>query len=148
VETDNKEIRKKARDLCKWLQEETAVKLAAMGCCQSGFSTAEYLRAISAAAINTQPKREKNPGPTYAEAEIGHPDLFQALKEWRNRTAKEQNVPHYQVMHQKTLVQIAVNLPNTLEALAHIKGIGKKLTKKYGEELVTLVSEYCLNNEI
>ncbi len=144
VETDNKEIRKKAKDLCKWLQEETAVKLAAVRCCQSGFSSAGYLQAISSAEIDSKPKREKKLTPIYLEADVGHPDLFQALKEWRSRTAKEENVPHYQVMHQKTLVQIAVNLPDTIPALAKLKGIGKKLAEKYGEELVALVTDISI----
>ncbi|KJS00334.1 MAG: helicase [Desulfobulbaceae bacterium BRH_c16a] len=148
VETDNKEIRKKAKNLCKWLQEETAVKLAAVRCCESGFSTAEYLRAISSAEISVKPKKEKPPAITYSEADVGHPDLFLALKEWRSRKAKEENVAHFQVMHQKTLIQIAVNLPDSLPALTKLKGIGKILAEKYGEELITLVAEYRAKNDI
>ncbi len=148
VDTDNKEIRKKAKDLCKWLQEETAVKLAAVRSCAGNFSTAKYLKAIAAAEIDSKPKREKNPAPTYSEADVAHPELFQALKEWRSSTAKEAMVPQYQVMHSKTLVQIAVNLPNTLDELARIKGIGKKLAEKYGDELVALVSQYRIKKDI
>ena len=51
-------------------------------------------------------------------------------------------------MHQKTLVQIAVNLPDSLSALAGIKGIGKRLAEKYGAELVALVSAYRRENNI
>ena len=149
VETDNKEIRKKVKDLVKRLQEETAVKLAAVQCCASGFSTAGYLQAIARAEINIKPpKREKASAVIYSEADVGHPELFQTLKEWRSRKAKEENVAHFQVMHQKTLVQIAVNLPETLKALTKIKGIGQKLGEKYGEELVLLVSEYRAKNDI
>lgn len=142
VETDNKEIRKKAKDLCKWLQEETAIKLAAVRSCTSGFRTAEYLKAIASAEIDSKPKREPKEKPLYAEADIDHPELFQNLKEWRSRKAKEENIAHYRVLHQKTLVQIAVNLPNTLKELESIKGIGKKLAEKYGEELVAMVVAY------
>ena len=124
------------------------MKLAAVRCCQSGFSVAEYLKAISSAEIGAKPKREKNPAPAYSEADIGHPELFLALKEWRSRKAKEANVPHYQILHQKTLVQIAVNLPDTLPALAKLKGIGKKLAVKYGKELVALVADYRGKNDI
>ena len=142
VETDNKEIRKKAKDLCKWLQEETAVKLAVVRCCGSGFTSAKYLKAVSSVEIDTKPKREKKETPTYTEADVGHPEVFQTLKEWRNRTAKAENVAHYQVLHQKTLVQIAVNLPNSLPELTRIKGIGQKLAEKYGAELVALIAKY------
>ncbi len=148
VETDNKEIRKKAKDLCKWLLEETAVKRAAVGCCAAGFSSAEYLRAVASAAIDAKPQKEKALTPIYSEADVGHPELFQALKDWRSRTAKEENVPHYQVMHQKTLIQVAVNLPDSLPALTKLKGIGEKLAERYGEELVALVVEYRAKNNI
>ncbi len=148
VETDNKELRKKAKNICKWLQEETAVKLAAVVCCESGFSSSQYLKAISAAELKPTPKREKKSEITYTEADVGHPELFQSLKDWRSRKAEEDNLAHFQVMHQKTLVQIAVNLPDSLQALMKIKGIGEKLAEKYGEELVNLVSTYRKKNNI
>jgi hypothetical protein len=148
VETDNKELRKKAKNLCKLLQEETAVKLAAVRCCAAGFSSSAYLRAISAAEIEAAPKtdrekkREANTTPTYSEADIDHPELFQTLREWRAAKAKEADVPHFHILHQKTLIQIVVNLPDSIDALMDIKGIGKKLTERYGEELVAMVVDY------
>ncbi len=93
VETDNKEIRKKAKKLCKLLQEETAVKLAAVKCCATGFSSSQYLRAISSAEIEAAPKKERKKrqkiATTYSEADIDHPELFQTLREWRAEKAKE-----------------------------------------------------------
>jgi len=148
VETDNKELRKKAKDLCKWLREETAMKQAAVACCETGFSAAAYLKAVATAAIDTSPKREKNPAPNYSEADVGHPELFQALKEWRTKRAQQENIAAYMVMHVKTLIQVVVNLPNTLEELASIKGIGEKSAQKYGEELVALIVEYREKNNI
>ena len=148
VETDNKEIRKKAKDLCKRLQEETAVKISAVKCCEAEFSSSAYLKAVSSAEIKTRPKKEKPTAPTYSEADVGHPVLFENLKDWRSRKAKEENLTHFQVMHLKTLIQIAVNLPDTVPALTKLKGIGKKLAEKYGEELVSLVMEYRDRNDI
>ena len=40
------------------------------------------------------------------------------------------------------MIQIAVNLPDSLAALQRIKGIGKRLAERYGEELVTMVADY------
>jgi len=147
IETDNKEIRKKARNICKRLQEETAVKQAAVKCCATGFSSSEYLRAISSAEIEAAPgkvrgERQTKNATTYSEADIEHPELFEILREWRSVKATEDGVPHYQVLHQKTLIQIVVNLPDTLKALMKIKGIGKKLAERYGQELVAMVSDY------
>ena len=153
IETDNKEIRKKAKNICKRLHEETVVKQAAVKCCSTGFSSSQYLRAISSAEITAAPKkmredRQTKNAATYSEADIEHPELFEILREWRSTKAKDNGVPHYQVLHQKTLIQIVVNLPNTLKALMTIKGIGKKLAERYGQELVAMVSDYRENNNI
>ena len=142
LESDNKELRKKANELRKRLELESAVKKAAVTSCSSGFSVADHLRAISHAEINTSVTKQKAAPPSYSEADIEHPELFQILREWRATRASEENVPHFQVMHQKTLIQIAVNLPDSIPALLAIKGIGKKLTEKYGDDLVRLVKAY------
>ena len=149
IDTDNKEIRIKARDAIKYLQEETAVKLAAVRSCEFGFSPTTYLRAVSAAEVDPKPAREKKQQAVItSESDIKHPALFQTLKEWRSQKAAKENVPRFQVLHQKTLVQIAVILPDSLQALSKIKGIGKFLLEKYGQELVALVSAYRLEHTI
>ncbi len=152
IETDNKETRKKAVKLRTRLQEETAIKLAAVKSCATGFSAAQYLRAISSAEIKTVPKKDQErvtkTQTTYSEADIDHPELFQTLREWRAAEAKEKGVPHFHILHQKTLIQIVVNLPDSLKTLAQIKGIGKKLSDRYGEELIAMVSSYRKKNNI
>ncbi|NLC70957.1 MAG: AAA family ATPase [Desulfuromonadaceae bacterium] len=142
IDTDNKEIRKRCRDTLKHLSEEATVKRAAVQSCDGGFSPCRYLRAISAVAIENQKPPQKKSPVTYSETDVGHPQLFQSLKEWRKRKAAEDDVPAYQVLHQKTLVQIAVLLPDTLAELKKIKGIGSRLAERYGEELVTIVADY------
>ena len=151
IETDNKEIGKKAKKLCSLLQEETAVKLAAIRCCAEGFNTAGYLRAIATAQIKTaqkEPARPVKTSATYSETDIDHPELFQILRDWRAAKAKEEGVPHFQILHQKTLIQIVVNLPDSEKALRQIKGIGKKLAERYGEELVTMIAAFRQKNNI
>jgi ribonuclease D len=51
-------------------------------------------------------------------------------------------------MHQRTLVQIAVHLPDSIAALKKIKGIGKRLTAKYGPELAAMVADYRRKHQI
>ena len=46
------------------------------------------------------------------------------------------------MLHQKTLIQIAVHLPDSIPALKEIKGIGKRLAERYGQEIVAMVSVY------
>jgi len=148
AETDNKEIRKQVRNCLTRLREEIAVKLAAIKACSDGFSPAEYLRSLSTAEIAVATPATKAPAPTYTEADVGHPELFVQLKDWRRQKATEQGVQLFQVMHQKTLIQIAVQLPDSLSALKTIHGIGPKMAEKYGEELVRLVGDYRSAHDI
>jgi len=142
LETDNKEIRKKINDTVKQLKEETAAKRAAVESCRDGFSPQRYLRALSAATLQAEELRPKAATIQYAEADVGHPELFDRLREWRNQKAAAQGVAHFQVMHQRPLVQIAIHLPDTLSALKKIKGIGNRLAELYGQELLGIVTTY------
>jgi hypothetical protein len=143
VDTDNKEIQRNVRETLKQIQKETAIKLAAVKCCQTGFSASRYLRVISAAEIDFKPVKEKKPKTIqYTEADVGHPEFFHKLKEWRSEKAAAQKVAHFQILHQSTLIQIAITLPDNLKDLMKIKGVGKRTAEKYGEELVSLASEY------
>ncbi|MFP3870489.1 MAG: helix-turn-helix domain-containing protein [Syntrophobacteria bacterium] len=141
VDTDNKEVRRQIRDVVKQLKEEASVKLAGVLSCRDGFSPNRYLRALSVGAMEAGQAR-KAATPVYSQADVGHPELFEKLREWRKRKASEEGIALYQVLHQKTLVQIAVHLPDSLAALKKIKGIGKRLAERYGVELTTLVSDY------
>jgi PIF1-like helicase/Helix-turn-helix domain/HRDC domain len=149
VDTDNKEIRKRLKKTLVSLQEETAIKLAAVLSCRGGFSPARYLHAVATASIDLRSAKTQKPtSPDAVESDIAHPDLFQSLKDWRGQKASEQGIPHFQVMHQKTLIQIAVNMPANLPALLKIKGIGPRLAEKYGKDLITIVTDYRRENDI
>jgi len=157
IDTDNKELRKKTGNILKLLDEEVNIKLAAVQSCQDGFSPPQYFRAISTAAVNAQKSttNKKRTGargadatPTYSESDIAHPELFTTLKKWRSEKAESQGIPHFQVMHQKTLIQLVVHLPDSLKALESIKGIGPKLSERYGDELVAIIRQYRTDNNI
>lgn len=142
VETDNKEVRKQINDALKRLRQEIAEKLAGVRACGDGFAPERYLRALSMAAMAAAAPKARPAASLYTAADIDHPDLFEALREWRRRKSAEEGVAQFQVMHQKTLVQIAVHLPDSLPALKKIKGIGKRLAEKYGHELTAMVAAY------
>lgn len=149
LDTDNKELRKLAKNALARLTTETAVKMAAVKSCASGFAPAGYLRALSGAELDLAPPREKK-GATaeYTAAQVGQPELFQRLKEWRTKKAEATGLAPVQIIHQKTLIQLAVALPDTLAALKKIKGIGPQALHNYGEELVALIGEYRRDHEI
>jgi len=143
IETDNTELRKKIDNALSNLKKEIAVKIAGVQCCEKGFSPSSFLRAVSVAEIDFTPEKEKKRRPpAYTESDVAHPELFQTLKDWRSRKAKEEDVAHFQVLHQRILIQIVVCLPDNISDLKKINGVGKKTIEKYGKELVALVLAY------
>jgi hypothetical protein len=65
--------------------------------------------------------------------------VFDALRRWRSRRAKEMQKPSYVVFDDKTLLGIAEKRPATLSALGDIKGVGPKKKQDYGNEVLDIV---------
>ncbi len=72
----------------------------------------------------------------------GDPVLFEALRVWRAREARDQEVPPYVVFHDSHLRIIANQRPQTLDALEAIKGVGPKRLEKYGQALIALICKF------
>ena len=147
VESDNREVARRITEAIRQARQECLVKRAGVLACGTGFSPRDYLRAVSAAGMEAE-KRVRKAAVTYTEADVGHPELYERLREWRAARSRADGLPPFQVLHQKTLVQIAVHLPPTMEELRHIKGIGPRLLDRYGDELVALVADYRSRNKI
>jgi hypothetical protein len=143
METDNKELGKKIGNAQNNLKQEILVKLAGIKSCEKRFSPPHYLRSISKAEVDFIPEKgKKSQPPVYSESDIKHPELFRHLKDWRSRKAKEQGLAHFQILHQRVLIQIVVNLPGNRTDLKRITGVGKKTFKKYGQDILALVADY------
>ena len=70
-----------------------------------------------------------------------HPELIQALIDWRREKYQKDNVPAYIILHQKTLLAIADLAPTTREELLTVKGFGKSKCDKYGDEILEVVQK-------
>ena len=65
--------------------------------------------------------------------------LFDALRQWRGHTAREQGVPAYVILHDRTLHQLAALRPGTLAELLDVPGIGEAKAARYGAALLDLL---------
>ncbi|MFZ9149673.1 MAG: DNA helicase RecQ [Burkholderiales bacterium] len=65
--------------------------------------------------------------------------LLDQLKAWRLEKAREQSVPAYVILHDRTLAEIAALRPGNMDSLATISGIGNKKLERYGAALLDLV---------
>ena len=158
IETDNKELGKRVDNSLNNLKQEIKIKLEGIKSCEKGFVLADYLHNISVAKVDLSSKRSKKSKkakknqmpklPTYSESDIEHPELFLQLKEWRFQKAKSEEVSPFMVMHQKVLVQIVIYLPENKKELKKIKGVGKVIIGKYGQDILDMVLDYRKQHNI
>ncbi|MBI2306473.1 MAG: DNA helicase RecQ [Rhodocyclales bacterium] len=67
--------------------------------------------------------------------------LFEQLRQWRADTAREQGVPAYVILHDRTLRELAEMRPTTRGHLAMVSGIGAAKIEHYGDELLALIGD-------
>ncbi len=64
---------------------------------------------------------------------------FEALKAWRAEVAREHNLPAYIVFHDAALAEMAQAMPDSLDALGQISGVGAKKLEAYGREILRVL---------
>lgn len=70
-------------------------------------------------------------------------ELFDQLKQLRNKTAHEENVPAYIIFSDSTLMDLATYLPLSYGDLPKISGFGAFKIEKYGQQFLELIQDYC-----
>jgi len=151
IETDNKEIQKKTRNVMNLLQTEIRQKQKTLEACLDGFTVPKYLNVKSKAAIEdeTQKHTKKEKAQTVQETpskitipkDILHPELYEDLRLWRATLAQERNVLDYVVLTQMALLGITNALPQTPFHLLQIPGVGKVTLNRYGNDILQIVQE-------
>jgi len=71
-----------------------------------------------------------------------HPDLAQALKQWRKEKAKELEVSAFIVLTNRTLLDLSNMCPSSTEDMKHVKGMGPSRIENYGREILDIVANY------
>jgi ATP-dependent DNA helicase RecQ len=66
--------------------------------------------------------------------------LFNVLRTWRADLAREQGVPAYVILHDKTLSELVARRPASRPDLLTVPGIGQAKADRYGETLLRLLA--------
>ena len=74
--------------------------------------------------------------------------LFNQLKSMRTFLANNENVPAYVIFTDKTLTELATQLPTNKTDLAKVPGFGQIKITKYGEQFLDVIRDYCSQNNI
>ena len=80
--------------------------------------------------------------------EISNPELYNLLKEWRDKKASEFQIQVYRVISLRAMRALTNQVPVNLQELKQAHGIGKKKLEKYGDELLTIIKSYLRENEV
>ena len=70
------------------------------------------------------------------------------MRELRRSIAAENGVPPYIVFGDATLQQMAHYMPQNLNSLSHISGVGAVKLKQYGDEFLAVICEYARENNL
>ncbi|EID53494.1 ATP-dependent DNA helicase UvrD2 [Saccharomonospora xinjiangensis] len=68
-------------------------------------------------------------------------ELLERLRQWRGEKARELGVPAFVVFTDATLVAIAEQRPADVRGLVSISGIGATKVERFGEDVLTLLTE-------
>ena len=73
--------------------------------------------------------------------------FYKELKQWRKKEADRLNVAPYVILHNKTLMGVAKELPSTHEELLRINGFGPKKIERWGSTIMNMVSAFSQESE-
>jgi ATP-dependent DNA helicase RecQ len=90
------------------------------------------------AAARRKPVRPNRPAP--ADLPPGDAGLVERLRQWRSRMSREQGIPAYVILHDRSLHELAALRPARLEELLGIAGIGEAKAARYGQALIEIIA--------
>jgi ATP-dependent DNA helicase RecQ len=74
--------------------------------------------------------------------------LFEALKAWRGEQAQKAQKPAYIIFSDATLRELARVRPSTLPAMHMVYGIGEQKLRDFGQVVLDLITDYCLEHRL
>lgn len=92
-------------------------------------------------AASNEPRKRRTPPPPLRPLTDEEKQMLIRLKKWRLEKSFAERKPAYMICQDRTLEQIAIERPATLDALVSIYGLGESRIARYGEELLQSLVE-------
>lgn len=88
-----------------------------------------------------QAKKSRNASKSTMDHESGELDfeLFEELRKLRMEIAQEEHMPPYIIFSDRSLKDMCVKRPLTLEAFLEVSGVGENKCQKYGEKFISVI---------
>lgn len=145
LDVDNKETKRQYDEAAGRLRELLNTKTLCLDAVNKrGFSVDEYQQVKTDAILSDskdEPRRSRTRAKAAADSDAPSP-LIGLLTKWRAAKADELNMRAFTVLHQKTLLAIARQMPASEAELLAIDGIGKQKLRAFGREILDIVADY------
>ena len=89
-----------------------------------------------------QEKKAKKSVAQKVETQHGNTDLFEALRNLRNKIAKEKKLPSYVVFNDKSLHDMCALMPQSDDEFVMVHGVGQSKLENYGKEFMELIADF------
>ncbi len=67
-------------------------------------------------------------------------DVVSRLKSWRREVSDAMGIPAFMIMHDRTIAEVADNMPKSAADLSRIHGFGPAKIRKYGDDILAVVN--------
>ena len=146
---DNKETKGNIYKLWEQCLKNVYEKLILLKINQKGFDSTQYLTTKANANIDFETEKNRLTKTQSPSSPTGNKsDLYSSLKAWRDDIANEKDLEKYMVIAQKTLQNLAEEMPRSKGQLAQISGLGNIKIKQYGDEILDIINDFCEANNI
>ncbi|MDE6636287.1 MAG: HRDC domain-containing protein, partial [Lachnospiraceae bacterium] len=72
---------------------------------------------------------------------VNDSDIYNALKSFRLKKSREENIKPYYIFNNKELDELVEKKPTSKEELINISGFGKVKIEKYGDEIISIIRQ-------
>ena len=117
---------------------------------EKGFRLSDFLRQKALLSLRKAEEhvhksrmlRRDAPDRSTATSVPVHPELYARLMRWRQEEAARQGRPPYTILPQKALLGLVRFCPTDERSLLSVPGIGKVTARKYGTELLRIITGF------
>jgi DNA helicase-2/ATP-dependent DNA helicase PcrA len=95
-------------------------------------------RFLAELGVRARARARPATAPATATAELS--PMGRALRAWRLERSRADGVPAYVVFHDRTLAEIELAAPSSLDELAAISGVGPAKIERYGRDVLAVLA--------
>ena len=111
-------------------------------CGACGSCAGEAREGVSEDLVPAATAVKRRRGAVQAQEEPADEGLLEHLKEVRRRLAQTMSVPAYVIFTDRTLRDMSVKKPLTMDALMDVSGVGLSKQRSYGRDFIRAIKEY------